>query len=194
MDALLSRITPGHVIRFARIAALLIAFALTAGYVTDRLTLELAGVGALSLAVFTLLGLPHQRSSELLGALAIWLTYAEFMAAIQSGDFNLWRWAVVLATLALVIVPIKVQHLRQLARTNPYQSLGELDRRSWSASGPAAHPRPMCPPRWPLSVSTRWQTRAFRPQASEPLRAARHSAPADDRSIPRVTAQGGAWR
>lgn len=132
MDALLARITPGHIARFAKIGALLIAFALTAGYVTDRLTLEMAGVGSLFLAVLTLLALPSQRSSELLGALAIWLTYAEFMAAIQSGHFYLWRWAVVLATLSLVIVPIKVQHLRQLARSNPYRPLGELDRRVWT--------------------------------------------------------------
>jgi len=132
MDALLARITPGHVARFARIGALLIAFALMAGYVTDRLTLEMAGVGSLFLAVLTLLAFPNQRSSELLGALAIWLTYAEFMAAIQSGHFDLWRWAIVLATLSLVIVPIKVQHLRQLARSNPYRPLGELDRRMWT--------------------------------------------------------------
>lgn len=132
MDALLARITPGHVARFARIGALLIAFALTAGYVTDRLTLEMAGVGSLFLAVLMLLAFPNQRSSELLGALAIWLTYAEFMAAIQSGHFGLWRWAIVLATLSLVIVPIKVQHLRQLARSNPYRPLGELDRRVWT--------------------------------------------------------------
>lgn len=145
MDALLSRITPGHVTRSARIGALLIAFALTSGYVTDRLTLELAGVGAFFLAVFTLLALPTQRSSELLGALAIWLTYAEFMAAIQSGHFDLWRWAIVLATLSLVIVPIKVQHLRELARSNPYRSLGELDRRMWSAAGPSATPAPYVP-------------------------------------------------
>lgn len=142
MDELLSRITPAQVIRPARIAALLTAFALTFGYVTDRLTLELAGIGAFLLAVFTLLGLPNQRSSELLGGLAIWLTYAEFMATIQTGEFHLWRCTVVVATLALVIVPLKVQHLRQLVRTNPYQTLGELDRRIWSASGPAAQPAP----------------------------------------------------
>ena len=143
MDALLTRITPGHVTRFARISALLIAFALTSGYVTDRLTLELGGVGAFFLATFTLLALPNQRSSELLGALAIWLTYAEFMAAIQSGHFDLWRWAVVVATLSLVIVPIKVQHLRQLARSNPYRPIRDLDRRVWSAA--VAAPAPYVP-------------------------------------------------
>jgi len=145
MDALLSRITPGQVARAAKIGALLIAFALTSGYVTGHLTIELAGVGSFFLAVLLLLAFPGQRSSELLGALAIWLTYAEFMAAIQSGHFSLWRWAVVLATLSLVIVPIKVQHLRQLARTNPYQPIRELDRRLWSAAGPAAAPAPYVP-------------------------------------------------
>lgn len=145
MDTLLSRITPSQVSRFAKVFALLFAFALTSGYVTDRLTVELAGIGALSLALALLLALPGQRSSELLGALAIWLTYAEFMAASQSGEFNLWRWAVVLATLSLVVVPIKVQHLRQLARTNPYQPLGELDRRIWSGTGMTAQPAPYVP-------------------------------------------------
>ncbi len=140
MNGLFSRITPGQVVGFARFGALFIAFALTAGYVTDRLTLELAGVGALFLATLTLLALPSQRSSELLGALAIWLTYAEFMAAIRSGQFDLWRWAVVLATLALVIVPIKVQHVRQLARSNPYRPIGETDRRIWPDAGSAAAP------------------------------------------------------
>lgn len=145
MDALLFRITPGHVASFARIAALLIAFVLTAGYVTDRLSLEMAGGGAFFLAMFMLLALPGQRSSELLGALAIWLTYAEFMAAIQSGQFDLWRWAVVLAALSLVIVPIKVQHVRQLARTNPYRPIRELDRRVWSSAGKGAAPAPYVP-------------------------------------------------
>jgi hypothetical protein len=145
MDMLLSRITPGQVSYAAKVFALLIAFALTSGYVTDWLTIELAGIGAFFLAVGVLMAMPGQRSSELLGALAVWLTYAEFMAAIQSGHFNLWRWAVVLATLSLVIVPLKVQHLRQLARSNPYQPIKALDRRLWSGAGRTAAPAPYVP-------------------------------------------------
>ena len=145
MDRLFSRITPGHVVRFAKIFALLVAFALTSGYVTASLTVETAGVGAFFLAVGLLLALPGQRSSELLGALAIWMSYAEFMSTIQCGHFALWRWAVSLATLALVVVPLKVQHLRQLARSNPYQSIFELDRRIWSAAGSKASPAAYVP-------------------------------------------------
>ena len=145
MNLLLSYITPGHVVRFAKVFALLVAFGLTAGYVTASLTVESAGIGAFFLAVGLLLALPGQRSSELLGAQSIWMTYAEFLSAIQCGHFDLWRWAVALATLALVIVPLKVQHLRQLARSNPYQPIHELDRRIWSAAGPKASPAPYVP-------------------------------------------------
>lgn len=125
--------------------ALLIAFALTAGYVTDTLTGETAGIGAFFLSLGVLMALPGQRSAELLGALAIWLTYAEFMAAAQSGEFDLWRWGVALAALSLVVVPLKVQHVRQLARTNPYQPIKDLDRRHWpirsARAAHAAYPR-----------------------------------------------------
>ena len=141
MDTLLTRITPGQISRFAKVFALLVAFALTSGYVTNILTVQSAGIGAFFLSVSLLLALPEQRSSELLGALAIWMTYAEFMSAIQSGHFELWRWAVVLATLSLVVVPIKVQHLRQLARSNPYRPLRDLDRRTWSGGGAFAASR-----------------------------------------------------
>jgi hypothetical protein len=145
MNTPLSRITPGQIVRLASAAALLIAFALTAGYVTDTLTVETAGLGAFWLAVCLLLALPTQRSSELLGAMAIWMTYAEFMSAIQSGHFDLWRWAVAMSTLSLVVVPLKVQHLRLLARINPYQPIRELDSRVWLASGRQAAPAPYVP-------------------------------------------------
>jgi hypothetical protein len=145
MDKLLSRITPGQVSWFAKVFALLVAFALTLGYVTATLTVQTAGIGTFFLSVGLLLALPGQRSSELLGALAIWMTYAEFMSAFRCGHFDLWRWAVALATLALVVVPLKVQHLRQMARSNPYQPILELDRRIWSAAGPEAVPAPYVP-------------------------------------------------
>jgi hypothetical protein len=145
MNLILSRITPGQVSWYAKIASLLIAFALTAGYVTDGLTVETAGIGGFFLSLTVLMALPRQRSSELLGALAVWLTYAEFMAAAQSGHFDLWRWGVALATLSLVVVPLKVQHVRQLARTNPYQPIRELDRRVWPSTGPNVAPAPYAP-------------------------------------------------
>ncbi|MFM9937214.1 MAG: hypothetical protein ACKVOL_13570 [Novosphingobium sp.] len=138
MEKLLARVTPGQVSWLAKVFALLVAFGLTSGYVTATLTVQTAGIGAFFLSIGLLLALPGQRSSELLGALAVWMTYAEFMSAIQCGQFDLWRWGVSLATLSLVVLPIKVQHLRQLARSNPYQPIRDLDRRIWSAAGSGA--------------------------------------------------------
>lgn len=114
--------------------AALLAMVMTAGYVTNMLSVESASIGSFVMATFLMLGVPDQRSSELLGATAIWMTVAEFMSANQSGAFELWRWAVSVSALALLMVPIKVQHLRMLARTHPYRPFSELDRRTqWSA-------------------------------------------------------------
>lgn len=119
-----------------------VALGLTACYVTNTLTIPGAVGGSFALAMALLLGVPDQRSSELLGAAAIWMTVAEFMAAMQDGHFAQWRWAVAVATLAMVLIPLKVQYLRMLARSNPYRTIGELDRRAWSTGvmpvGPGA--------------------------------------------------------
>lgn len=130
---LLARLTPGHVVGIAKVVAMGMAMIMTAAYVTDRLTVESAGIASFCLALSLLLAVPDQRSSEVLGATAIWMTTAEFMACSQSGHFDMWRWAVAVATLALVIVPLKVQYLRGLARTNPYCPITEQDRRAWTA-------------------------------------------------------------
>ncbi|MEO0031220.1 MAG: hypothetical protein RIS94_978 [Pseudomonadota bacterium] len=132
MKSLIALVTPLQIVRVAKVLAMLTAMVMTAAYVTDRLTVETAGIAAFVLAVCLLLAVPDQRGSELLGAAAVWMTTAEFMSASQSHHFALWRWAVSVATLALVIVPLKVQYLRGLARSNPYRPLGELDRRAWS--------------------------------------------------------------
>lgn len=128
-----ARLTPGHIVRLAKAVAMGTAMIMTAAYVTDRLTVETAGIASFCLALSLLLAVPDQRSSELLGAAAIWMTTAEFMSCSQSGHFDMWRWAVAVATLALVIVPLKVQYMRTLARTNPYCPVADQDRRAWSA-------------------------------------------------------------
>lgn len=128
----LSSVTPRTLVRLARCTALVIAVVLTLGYVNDRLTVEGAAFGSFGLAVALLLAVPDQRSSELLGAAAVWMTVAEFLSAMQDGHFATWRWAMALATLAMVLVPLKVQYLRMLARSNPYRTIGDLDRRAWA--------------------------------------------------------------
>ncbi|MCW1381365.1 hypothetical protein OLX02_00880 [Novosphingobium sp. KCTC 2891] len=133
MNSILARFTPASLVRLARLLALLTTIVMMIGYAGNLLTIETAGMGAFGLSVLLLLAVPDQRASELLGAVAIWMTTAEFMSAAETGYFNHWRWAVAVATLALVTVPLKVQYLRLLARTVPDAPIGDLDRRAWSA-------------------------------------------------------------
>lgn len=132
MNSILARITPGALVRLSRIFAVLVFLVMMAGYVDGYLTVEIAGLGSFALSLLLLLALPDQRASELLGAAAIWMTTAEFMSAAQTGHFDHWRWAVAVAALAVVRIPLRVQFLRQLARTEPDRLIGELDRRAWS--------------------------------------------------------------
>ncbi|NMN03563.1 hypothetical protein FHT17_001317 [Novosphingobium sp. SG916] len=134
MNRLLARFAPAQVVRFGRILALLTATAMTFGYVTGRATAESTAVMAYVLGLLILLSAPGQRSSELLGAQAVWMTVAEFLAAAQSGQMLLWRWAVSVAALAVVMVPLKIQHLRSLACRHPYSPLRDLERRAPAAS------------------------------------------------------------
>ncbi|BEU99788.1 hypothetical protein [Novosphingobium olei] len=132
MKSPIARLTPGLIVRLARGLSLLTLLTLMFGYADGWLTLETAALGAFGLGTLLMLAFPDQRASELLGAIAIWATTAEFMSAVQTGGFDLWRWAVTAATLAVLIIPIKVQYLRTLARTAPDRTIGELDRRAWS--------------------------------------------------------------
>ena len=132
MNSLLARITPGTLVRLSRIFAVLLFVGMMVGYVDGYLTVEIAGLGSFILSLLLLLALPDQRASELLGAAAIWMTTAEFMSAAQTGRFDHWRWAVAIAALAVVTIPLRVQFLRHLARSEPDRLIGELDRRAWA--------------------------------------------------------------
>jgi len=128
-------ITPGTIVHGARIALLALGVAATHGYLQGGLGSDDAGQLALALGLAVLLAAPRQRGAELLGAVAIWLTTCEFMAASHTGQFALWRWAVALAALALVRVITRVPQLRARARANPWRPLRESDRRAPAPAG-----------------------------------------------------------
>jgi hypothetical protein len=125
----LARFAPAQIVRLGRILAVLAAMAMTLGYVSGLATVESTAIMAYVLGLLILLAAPGQRSAELLGAQAVWMTVAEFLAAAQSGQMLLWRWAVSIAALAVVILTLKVQHLRSLACRHPYSPLRDLERR-----------------------------------------------------------------
>lgn len=132
MNSLLARLTPGSLVRAARGGALLLIVAMMVGYAENVLTVETVGMGSFGLGALLLMAFPEQRASELLGAVAIWMTTAEFMSAAQTGAFQHWRWAIAVAALAVVLVPLRVEYLRRLARTAPDRTIGELDRRAFA--------------------------------------------------------------
>lgn len=129
------RLTPLAIVRASRIMAGLVTILLMAGYVTDSMTPSSAGVGAFTMAALLLLSAPGQRATEMLGAIAVWMSFAEFLATISSGHFMLWRWAVAVATLGGLIAVINIQYLRLLARVAPDTPMGDLDRRTIPSLG-----------------------------------------------------------
>lgn len=121
--------TPRTLVHAARIAVAAIGAWSAAGYVQGELNASDAGQLALALGIAVLLAVPRQRAADLLGMVAIWLTLCEFMAASRTGHFALWRWAVVLAALATILIMARVPRVRAQARTNPWRSMREDDRR-----------------------------------------------------------------
>lgn len=99
------------------------------GYLDGGMSDGDAGQLALAMGLAVLMAAPRQRGADLLGAVAIWLTTCEFLAASRTGQFALWRWTEMLAALALILMVARVQRLRALARTNRWRSLREGERR-----------------------------------------------------------------
>lgn len=135
MRSPLDKLTPGQITRLARGIAVATAIGLGYGYVSDVMEPVHAGLGSFVLACSLLLAAPKQRATEMLGAVTVWMCFAEFLSTMQSGHFDLWRLGVAVATLGSVIAVIRVQHLRELARSAPDTQLGDLDRRTVSGIG-----------------------------------------------------------
>ena len=120
----LGRPTAGTIVRIAQIALLAIGGWALSGYSSGSITEEQAARAALALGMVVLVAAPGHRGVPLLGAVAIWLTSCEFLAASRTGEFALWHWAVALATLALVMILTRLPEFRAGARANPWRRLG----------------------------------------------------------------------
>lgn len=135
MRSPLDKLTPGQIARVAGVVAVATSMTLGYGYVSDQLSPLLAGLGGLLLSCSLLLAAPRQRATELLGAIAVWMCFAEFLSTMQSTHFAMWRLAVSVATLGCVMSVIRVQHLRDLSRRSPDISLADLERRTIGGIG-----------------------------------------------------------
>lgn len=135
MQSPLDKMTPEQIHRQARFLATTTAVALGFGYVSNLLAPVSAGIGAFLLTCSLLLAAPRQRATELLGAVAVWLCFAEFLSTVESGEFQIWRLAVAVSTLGVAMAVLRVQHLRSLMRTHPETAVADLDRRTVSGIG-----------------------------------------------------------
>lgn len=122
--------TPEAIVHWARIAVLAIGVCAVHGYLGGAMTDRDASEIVLALGLAVLVAAPGQRRVELLGAVAIWVTTCEFMAASQTGQFALWRWGSALAALALTLIMMRVPRFRAAARANPWRPLSEYTQRS----------------------------------------------------------------
>jgi len=118
-------LTPGMIVAAARWCVPVAAGWTIQVRLAGGVTTADAAQGALILGVAALLAAPRRRAAELLGMVAIWLTLGEFLAASRTGQFVLWRWAVALAALGLIVVFTRVQQVRALARANRWRPLRE---------------------------------------------------------------------
>lgn len=117
MQSPLNKLTPEQISRKARVVAVITALALGFGYASDFLTSVSAGIGAFLLTCSILLAAPRQRATE-------------FLSTIDSGEFQIWRLSVAVATLGVAMAVLRVQHLRTLMRTSPRTVVADLDRRT----------------------------------------------------------------
>lgn len=140
MPSFASWTKPIHYVFAGRVIALGVGFFLGLGYVVNGWSPVGAGMMAWALAVSLLLGAPTQRGSELIGATAIWLSFAEFLSMLQTGHFNAERWLFSIGALLVAVIPIRVSWTRQLANAFPDATFKQLDRRAigWS---PALMPK-----------------------------------------------------
>lgn len=124
-------ITPHHL----RLTAIMAIFPLSSLIWWSLLT---AGLSRVQLALTLLflcqalmLAMPRMRSSELLGILAIGITVAEYAAGQLHDGIEILRWADFMGALGAIMLILKVQRWRSLARTDPHVPIRQLERRTF---------------------------------------------------------------
>ncbi|MFT4055005.1 MAG: hypothetical protein QM681_10900 [Novosphingobium sp.] len=123
-------ITPRHLVIAARTALPVILAGLASLVLQIDCTPSAAVAGfALSLCVL-IMAAPRMRAADLVGALVVFMTMLECIHAGTAGNLDHVRWQACIAAAGVVVLLLKVQHLRALARQDAYVPLRQLDRRA----------------------------------------------------------------
>lgn len=143
------RLTPRHIVTAARLALPVCL----AGLAVAILWLDCSPPNAAAMMFLTaavmLQSAPRTRASDMIGALALFVTLIEWGHASIAGNIDAIRWQSVIAVAGAMVLLLKVQHWRSLAREDPYVPLRHLERRNvlMSRGRPRTKPRDVLPDR-----------------------------------------------
>lgn len=121
--------TPRHLVIAARVATPLVLGTLAFAVMWVDCT-PVAAVAAFVPGLCVLImGAPRTRAGDLVGALVMFMTLLECLHAATSDSLDLARWQACVAAAGAIVLLLKVQHLRGLARQDAYVPLRQLERR-----------------------------------------------------------------
>lgn len=126
----LFQLTARHMVLSARLALAPAIGALAAAILLVDAAPASAAAAAFLCGVLILQSAPRLRGSDLLGLLALLATLLEWLQAGFSGQLDTARWQACIAVFGAMAMLLKVQHLRSLAREDPYVPLRQLERRN----------------------------------------------------------------
>ncbi|MEE4451362.1 hypothetical protein [Novosphingobium resinovorum] len=122
--------TPHHLVIAARIMLAPCLAAMGWSSLAAHGTPMAAAIATFTAALVMLQAAPRLRASDLLGGIALFATILEVARAGSAGSLDSARWQACIAVAGGMMLLLKVQHLRALARRDAYVPLRHLERRS----------------------------------------------------------------
>lgn len=123
-------LTPWFLVICARLALLPSLGGLAASVLVVDGPPVLAAAATFLAAIVLLQAVPKVRAAEMLGLLALFGTMLEWTQASLVGGIDSARWQSIIAVTGAMVLLLKVQHLRSLAREDPCVPLRQLERRN----------------------------------------------------------------
>lgn len=122
-------LTPQSFVCVARVV-LLPLVALAGAAMVGNAPLHASVVLAFLVALVLLAAFPTRRHGDLLAGMMIAVTGVEWCLAIGTAYFDVTRWSYEIAIAGGMSFVLRINHLRGLARQDPYVSLRQLDQRN----------------------------------------------------------------
>jgi hypothetical protein len=118
------------IVHVSRTAVLIVGSFVIVCYRSATLSDTEVALFALALGIGLMFAYPRHRVSDLMAALAVWLSAVEAISAWQNCHFNIHRWVAALSALGVIVLLRHVQDFRVAARQNPRRPIAGIDRSS----------------------------------------------------------------